>query len=115
MTENHRFDSLRSAAAAADVQEHRRVEVNQRALIDKILARYASQHSLYRELLQNSNDAQASTAEIRFQTGEDENVTQMVYRNNGIPFRPEDWERLQKIAEGNPDPVKVGAFGVGVS
>ena len=35
-----------------------RVEVNQRALIDKILARYASAGAVYRELLQNSNDAE---------------------------------------------------------
>lgn len=28
-------------------------------------------------------------------------------------FRPQDWSRLQKIAEGNPDVSKVGAFGVG--
>jgi hypothetical protein len=40
-------------------------------------------------------------------------VTQVVYRNNGQAFRPQDWDRLRKIAEGNPDPTKVGAFGVG--
>lgn len=30
-----------------------------------------------------------------------------------MPFRPQDWARLRKIAEGNPDESKVGAFGVG--
>lgn len=97
-----------------------RVEVNQRALIDKILARYASAGAVYRELLQNSNDAGATEAELRFTLGDDDgdgdkqnNVTQVVYRNNGQPFRPQDWNRLRKIAEGNPDPTKVGAFGVG--
>lgn len=35
-------------------------------------------------------------------------VTQVVYRNNGLPFRVEDWSRLKKIAEGNPDVNKVG-------
>jgi hypothetical protein len=30
-----------------------------------------------------------------------------------MPFRTQDWDRLQKIAEGNPDEKKVGAFGVG--
>jgi hypothetical protein len=111
-----------------------RVEVNQRALIDKILARYASANAVYRELLQNSNDANATVAEIYFTTtttaansstgstshkasasNHDKSniVRQVVYRNNGIPFRPQDWSRLQKIAEGNPDVSKVGAFGVG--
>jgi len=121
-----------------------RVEVNQRALIDKILARYASANAVYRELLQNSNDAESTHAEIYFycSSKNDDNcnssvvlddplskkkiattttkkqntsnlVTQMVYKNNGMAFRPQDWNRLQKIAEGNPDPSKVGAFGVG--
>lgn len=40
-------------------------------------------------------------------------VQQVTYRNNGFPFRPQDWDRLQKIAEGNPNEDKIGAFGVG--
>lgn len=113
-----------------------RVEVNQRALIDKILARYSSSGAVYRELLQNSNDAEATVAEIYISTrshdakstyssvpsgggGSSSNyhhdlvVTQVIYRNNGLPFRPQDWSRLRAIAEGNPDVNKVGAFGVG--
>jgi hypothetical protein len=35
------------------------------------------------------------------------------YRNNGMPFRNQDWRRLKSIAEGNPDESKIGAFGVG--
>ena len=107
-------------AAIADEGINQRVEVNQRALIDKILARYASAGAVYRELLQNSNDAEASLAEIhlttakRDQSASKEEVTQVLYRNNGLPFRPQDWARLRKIAEGNPDETKVGAFGVGV-
>lgn len=80
------------------------------------MARYASAGAVYRELLQNSNDAEATTAEIHFSTVPTPNgqfVNEVVYRNNGIPFRPQDWSRLQKIAEGNPDVAKVGAFGVG--
>ena len=83
---------------------------------------------MYRELLQNSNDADATTAEICFTTtgannnasnansGDGENsgsggsgsniVEQVVYRNDGMPFRPQDWSRLKKIAEGNPDVSK---------
>ncbi|KAJ9124824.1 hypothetical protein QFC24_003193 [Naganishia onofrii] len=33
--------------------------------------------------------------------------------NDGIPFREQDWDRLRKIAEGNPNEDKIGAFGVG--
>ena len=122
-----------------------------------VLARYATSNAVYRELLQNSNDAGAKQAEIRFTTtaanvnvSEDGTsssssaaaaaaagvsvrkssgttfdannnskackrplVTKALYRNDGMPFRKEDWARLSKIAEGNPDPSKVGAFGVG--
>ncbi|RDB24786.1 hypothetical protein Hypma_008085 [Hypsizygus marmoreus] len=112
------------------------VEVNQRALIDKVLARYSGEFTVFRELLQNSDDAQATAVEIRFETQQyinhkkgpaagDEFVkeplpdlkTALVHRwtfkNNGIQFRDEDWNRLKKIAEGNPDEEKIGAFGVG--
>jgi hypothetical protein len=44
------------------------VEVNQRALIDKILARYSGEHTVFRELLQNADDARSTTIEIRFDT-----------------------------------------------
>ena len=98
--------------------KHNAIINSQRALIDKILARYASAGAVYRELLQNSNDAEATTAEILITTsspseGGKEVVSQVIYRNNGLPFRTQDWARLRKIAEGNPDASKVGAFGVG--
>ncbi|EIN13823.1 hypothetical protein PUNSTDRAFT_117488 [Punctularia strigosozonata HHB-11173 SS5] len=119
------------------------VEVNQRALIDKVLARYSGEFTVFRELLQNSDDAKARSVEIRFETKqyldrkERKNGTAEVvdadthseaeklpdlktiavhrwsFRNNGIVFRDEDWTRLKKIAEGNPDEEKIGAFGVG--
>ncbi|QRW13174.1 hypothetical protein RhiLY_12173 [Ceratobasidium sp. AG-Ba] len=128
------------------------VEVNQRALIDKVLARYSGEFTVFRELLQNADDAHATSAEIRFDTkaylaqlankGLDDAspassatpgtsagglsvakpalpdlkkalVDQWTFRNNGMPFRNEDWNRLKKIAEGNPDEQKIGAFGVG--
>jgi hypothetical protein len=44
------------------------VEVNQRALIDKVLARYSGEFTVFRELLQNSDDAQATAVEIHFDT-----------------------------------------------
>jgi len=85
------LDALRTAPGAVSTP----MQVNQRALIDKILARYASNYALYRELLQNSNDAGATVAEIRYEV--QGHVTQVVYRNNGMPFRPQDWQRLQKV------------------
>ncbi|KAI0060543.1 hypothetical protein BV25DRAFT_1908367 [Artomyces pyxidatus] len=119
------------------------VEVNQRALIDKVLARYSGEFTVFRELLQNSDDAGARSVEIRFETesylarqkqtpgpydaslesiGQRKEVLpdlktavvhQWSFRNNGMIFRNEDWSRLKKIAEGNPDEEKIGAFGVG--
>ncbi|KAF8415202.1 hypothetical protein L210DRAFT_3465017 [Boletus edulis BED1] len=110
------------------------VEVNQRALIDKVLARYSGEFTLFRELLQNSDDAQSHTVEIHFETAayldqrkrREENlgvsalpdlkstpVTQWTFKNNGEVFTEKDWMRLPKIAEGNPRPEKIGAFGVG--
>jgi hypothetical protein len=43
-----------------------------------------------------------------FQTGDNmDKVTRILFKNDGFPFRPEDWERLKKIAQGNPDEKKV--------
>ncbi|KAI0822620.1 hypothetical protein BC628DRAFT_1388241 [Trametes gibbosa] len=117
------------------------VEVNQRALIDKVLARYSGEFTVFRELLQNSDDATATAVEIHFETKEYVErknrkveveagssmtlpptelpdlktavVHQWTFKNNGMVFRDEDWSRLKKIAEGNPDEEKIGAFGVG--
>ncbi|KZW00398.1 hypothetical protein EXIGLDRAFT_639482 [Exidia glandulosa HHB12029] len=102
------------------------VEVNQRALIDKVLARYSGEFTVFRELLQNSDDAGATAAEIHFRTRDRKTgaggqlpdlktapVHEYAFRNNGTVFRDEDWKRLKKIADGNPDEEKIGAFGVG--
>ena len=97
------------------------VSVNQRALIDKVLARYSGEYTVYREMLQNSDDAGATQVEIRFDTeiGDNEvasqaqtsgqshdlpnlkmqKVARTTVRNNGQIFREEDWNRLKKIAE----------------
>jgi hypothetical protein len=37
----------------------------------------------------------------------------VIVSNNGEPFGTNDWNRLRRIAEGNPDETKIGAFGVG--
>ena len=31
----------------------------------------------------------------------------IIFKNNGFAFRPEDWDRLKRIADGNPDEQKV--------
>ncbi|KAK3823313.1 MAG: hypothetical protein J3Q66DRAFT_295609, partial [Benniella sp.] len=73
--------------------------------------------------MQNSDDACAKGVEIVFETASpDSNETvsdsstkikRVIFKNNGMDFRQEDWDRLKKIAEGNPDESKIGVFGVG--
>ncbi|KAL4065267.1 hypothetical protein J3A83DRAFT_4099689 [Scleroderma citrinum] len=110
--------------------ERSRVNVNDRALVDKVLARYPGEFTVFRELLQNADDAKANSVEIHFQTRKhvdfpekapsesvnDLNTVRLfrwTVRNNGSRFTPEDWKRLTSIADGNPDEQKIGAFGVG--
>ncbi|CAG8648293.1 9360_t:CDS:2, partial [Funneliformis caledonium] len=97
------------------------VVVNQRHLIDKILARYPTKFTVFRQLIQNSEDAQSSKVEIKFETTNpktDRNTLKdktkrIVFRNNGITFKLQDWDRIRQIAVGNFDEQKIGAFGVG--
>jgi hypothetical protein len=126
------FSRLRQQTMA-DGQDSE-VTVNTRALIDKVLARYSSEHTTLRELIQNASDAGASTVVIKFETdpslntptplGSDEStllkhiiqhhtLKRLVVSNNGVPFTNADWSRLKSIADGNPDETKIGAFGVG--
>jgi hypothetical protein len=124
---------LREQTIGSNVDEEA-VTVNTRALIDKVLARYSSDWTTLRELIQNAADAQATKVSIRFETlpsktiplpsGLDEaallrhtlqhhSTYRLVVSNNGEPFSDDDWARLKRIAEGNPDETKIGAFGVG--
>jgi hypothetical protein len=78
--------------------------------------RYSAEYTVYREVLQNANDAGAPSVEILFEEQKKEEtsrVTSITIRNNGRPFNQDDWARLRKIAEGNPDEQKIGFFGVG--
>lgn len=127
------FSKLR-AAALRDGDDEEAVTVNTRALIDKVLARYSGEWTTLRELLQNAADAQASQVIIKFETLPSANVPaanttnqsellkhvllnhtlrRLVVTNDGQPFASTDWARLKRIAEGNPDETKIGAFGVG--
>jgi hypothetical protein len=70
MSENKLVDPLKSDELWLKIINEGvedRVEVNQRMLIDKMLARYSSDFVVYRELIQNSDDAQSSsfTLEIK--------------------------------------------------
>jgi hypothetical protein len=110
------------------------VTVNTRALIDKVLARYSSEHTTLRELIQNAADAGASDVVIKYETDpslstpapqtsdpstllkhtiQHHTLKRLVVSNNGEPFSSADWNRLKSIADGNPDETKIGAFGVG--
>ena len=99
-----------------------RVQVNQRMLIDKMLARYSSDFVVCRELMQNADDAQASsfhfeiTCHGTYSTEKDfhlKSIDEIRAVNNGLVFSETDWKRVAAIAEGNTNVESVGQFGVG--
>ncbi|KAH6892336.1 hypothetical protein B0T10DRAFT_510925 [Thelonectria olida] len=122
------------AAAMRDGEDEEAVTVDTRALIDKVLARYSGEWTTLRELIQNAADAQAKTVSVKWETLPSTQVPlpsapdrsdilkhtlsnhtlrRLVVQNDGQPFTKTDWGRLKRIAEGNPDETKIGAFGVG--
>ena len=122
------------AAALRDGEDEEAVTVDTRALIDKVLARYSGEWTTLRELIQNAADAQATSVQIKWETLPSTQVPlpqttdrsellkhvithhtarRLLVQNNGQPFTKTDWGRLKRIAEGNPDESKIGAFGVG--
>ena len=132
MTAKLDYDALRAQTLESGSDEA--VTVNTRALIDKVLARYSGEWTTLRELLQNAADAAAKKVIIRFETLPSSHVPapqtsdpstrlrhvllnhtlkSTVIENDGEIFKGTDWARLKKIAEGNPDETKIGAFGVG--
>ena len=126
------YDALRAQTLGTGSDEA--VTVNTRALIDKVLARYSGEWTTLRELIQNAADASAKKVTIRLETLPSSTVAtpqsadpskrirhvllhhtlkSFIVDNDGVPFGVTDWARLMKIAEGNPDETKIGAFGVG--
>ncbi|KAL0943867.1 hatpase c domain-containing protein [Colletotrichum truncatum] len=122
------------AAALQGAEDEEAVTVDTRALIDKVLARYSGEWTTLRELIQNAADAQATTVKVKWETLPSTSVAlpnttnrsellkhvianhtlrRLVVQNDGQPFTKTDWGRLKRIAEGNPDETKIGAFGVG--
>ena len=134
-TMSSKVDYTALQAQAVEISRGEEVRVNHRALIDKILSRYASgQWSTLRELIQNADDAGATRVSIRIDTKpsvkvpipqsddpsvrlkhvmQHHTVNKWVVENNGERFTAQDWSRLTEIAKGNPDEDKIGAFGVG--
>jgi Protein of unknown function (DUF3684) len=127
------YNALKARTLGSGAEEEA-VTVNTRALIDKVLARYSGEWTVLRELLQNAADAGATKVTIKIETipsstvplpqaasGSDllkhivtnHTVKRLLVTNNGQPFNANDWSRLKRIAEGNPDETKIGAFGVG--
>ncbi|RMZ78675.1 hypothetical protein DV738_g3760, partial [Chaetothyriales sp. CBS 135597] len=127
------YSALRAQTLRSGADEEA-VTVNTRALIDKVLARYSGEWTVLRELLQNAADAAATSVTVRFETLpspsvplplvqtpsnllkhtiQHHTIRRLIVSNNGTPFNESDWSRLKRIAEGNPDETKIGAFGVG--
>lgn len=127
------YAKLRDAALQHGEDEEA-VTVDTRALIDKVLARYSGEWTTLRELIQNAADAQATTVKVKWETHPSTSVPlpattnqtellkhvitnhtlrRLLVTNDGQPFNKNDWARLKRIAEGNPDETKIGAFGVG--
>ena len=127
------YDALRAKTLGSGTDEEA-VTVNTRALIDKVLARYSGEWTVLRELLQNAADASATKVVIKFETipsathplpsdtsascrlkqvVQHHTLKRLIVSNNGHSFTEHDWTRLKRIAEGNPDETKIGAFGVG--
>ncbi|KAM0713568.1 hypothetical protein Q7P37_010530 [Cladosporium fusiforme] len=133
MAASSNYARLREQTMGSQFDEEA-VTVNTRALIDKVLARYSGEWTTLRELIQNAADAQATRVTIRFETNPSASVPlpqsqdksehikhvllhhtlkTLMVSNNGETFVETDWQRLKRIAEGNPDETKIGAFGVG--
>lgn len=85
-------------------------------------------------MIQNAADASATKVTIKFETLPSTTVPsplssdptahlkhtitnhtlrRVLISNNGAAFSEKDWGRLKRIADGNPDETKIGAFGVG--
>lgn len=94
----------------------------------------ATHRTVLRELIQNAADAAATKVTIKFESSPSpttpvpkttdpsavlkhtllhHTLKRLLVTNNGLPFGSNDWTRLKRIAEGNPDETKIGAFGVG--
>ncbi|KAF3403598.1 hypothetical protein F1880_009518 [Penicillium rolfsii] len=133
MTLNMDFNALKARTMGSGADEEA-VTVDTRGLISKVLARYSGKWTVLREMIQNAADASATKVTIKFETLpsltvpspsstdstallkhtiSNHTLRRLLISNNGLPFSEKDWARLKRIADGNPDETKIGAFGVG--
>ncbi|KAL4976136.1 hypothetical protein BDW66DRAFT_135694 [Aspergillus desertorum] len=133
MAPNVDFSALKARTMRSG-QDEEAVTVDTRGLISKVLARYSGQWTVLREMIQNAADANATQVTIKFETLPSKTVPlpsatdrtslikhtishhtikRLLISNNGLLFNEKDWARLKRIADGNPDETKIGAFGVG--
>ncbi|KAJ9226181.1 hypothetical protein DTO027B5_5865 [Paecilomyces variotii] len=127
------FNALKARTMVSSNDEEA-VTVDTRGLISKVLSRYSGKWTVLREMIQNAADASATRVTIKFETLPSTTVPlpnpadpstllkhtishhtlkRLLISNNGAPFSEKDWARLKRIADGNPDETKIGAFGVG--
>ncbi|KAJ5545405.1 hypothetical protein N7461_007709 [Penicillium sp. DV-2018c] len=133
MAMNVDFNALKARTMGSGADEEA-VTVDTRGLISKVLARYSGKWTVLREMIQNAADASATKVTIKFETIPSTTVPspssndptahlkhtisnhtlrRLLISNNGAAFSEKDWARLKRIADGNPDETKIGAFGVG--
>ncbi|KAJ9484958.1 hypothetical protein VN97_g8399 [Penicillium thymicola] len=133
MALNVDFNALKARTMGSGADEEA-VTVDTRGLISKVLARYSGKWTVLREMIQNAADASATKVTIKFETLPSTTVPsplssdptahlkhtitnhtlrRVLISNNGAAFSEKDWGRLKRIADGNPDETKIGAFGVG--
>ncbi|KAJ5778985.1 hypothetical protein N7457_006705 [Penicillium paradoxum] len=127
------FNALKARTMGSGADEEA-VTVDTRGLISKVLARYSGKWTVLREMIQNAADASATKVTIKFETLPSTTIPspssndptahlkhtitnhtlrRLLISNNGAAFSEKDWARLKRIADGNPDETKIGAFGVG--
>lgn len=127
------YNALKARTMGSGADEEA-VTVDTRGLISKVLARYSGKWTVLREMIQNAADASATKVTVKFETLPSTTVPspvstdpssqlkhtianhalrRLLISNNGLPFSERDWARLKRIADGNPDETKIGAFGVG--
>lgn len=81
------------------------IQATTNIVLYQILSRYSAEFTVFRELLQNADDAAATLVTI------DINNAKVTITNNGKTFVEEDWNRLSSIASGNPNEEAIGFFG----
>ena len=96
------------------------VTVNLRRLIEDILSSYSVHFFVFRELIQNADDAKASSFSLEIKCDAPSSseeidfhnrvITEIDTINDGLVFSETYWKRVATIADGNTDAASVGRF-----